>query len=73
MMTLSSFPILSSINVSPQVCYEFICDGVEAERIKYHTHQVLGDESAAMNSYKKLLQGERLLSFMRTRIIASKV
>jgi hypothetical protein len=65
MATQSRFPILEALQISPKNIYELLSTGVECERAKLLALQALGDERESLRSSTKILQGERVLCFMR--------
>lgn len=62
---MTNYPILESLGVSPQVMFDLITAGVESERTIYTTYKNLGDDRRAWQSLNKILQGTRVLNFMR--------
>lgn len=72
MTTTSYFPVLESMQISPKLVYEFLETGIEAERAKYNAQRLLNDPEA-LTSFHNILQGERLLCFMRRGIRAGKL
>ena len=71
MTTTYTFPILKSLDVTPQVAYEILFEGVSVFRVMYNTEKSLGHQSKAFELYDKVQQGERLLHFMRLNSVAS--
>jgi hypothetical protein len=65
MTTTTSFPVLLTLQVSPQTIYDFIEVGIEVERLKMQAMQCLEDDGKYFRSSTRILQGERVLSFMR--------
>lgn len=59
--------IFHSLNICPEVVYEFLEHGIEAERCKFLAERVL-NSTEAYYTYDKILQAERLLCFMRRAI-----
>lgn len=72
MTTASYFPVLDSLQISPQVIYDLLEHGIEAERVKFFAEKII-DAPDFYCSYLRILQGERLLCFMRRGIRASEV
>lgn len=68
MITTYQFPILKSLNVTPQVTFEIITEGVSTMRVMYSVHRSMGNDKQAMDLYDKILQGERLLNFIRLNL-----
>lgn len=68
MTTTYTFPILKSLDVAPQVAFEIISEGVSTFRVLYNVHRSMGNDKAAMELYDKILQGERLLNFIRLNL-----
>lgn len=54
-----------------QAVYYLLNQGIEAERTIYQAHLQIGDESKANISYKRILQGERVLSLIRSNRLRS--
>jgi len=67
MTTTSYFPTLDSLQVSPEVIYALLEHGVEAERAKYLAERII-ESPDAYDSYLNIMQGERVLCFMRRGI-----
>lgn len=65
MITTYTFPILKSLDVTPQTTYEIIFEGVAVFRVMYNTEKSLGNKMKELELYDKVQQGERLLNFMR--------
>lgn len=63
-------PVLESLNIPYQVPYDLISAGVESERIKYHAYEALGNTTKSDEALIKVLQGEKILSFMRSNALA---
>jgi hypothetical protein len=70
---ITPFPFLDVLNVPPQVVYDLIRAGVRCERRMKETYRILGNDSAYLDSSIKIKQGEKLLSFMRIKVAASKI
>lgn len=69
-MTVTSYlNVLESLQISPKVAYEFLVTGIETERLKFQALNILKSPEA-FESYHKILQGERLLCFIRRGIRA---
>lgn len=68
MTTVYTFPILKSLDVTPQTAYEIISEGVQALRVSYLTNKALGNHKEAFELYYKVQQGERILHFIRINI-----
>lgn len=67
------YPILDSLNIPHQVAYDLIAAGVESERIKYRTYESIGDMKKSDQALVKVLQGEKILSFMRLNALALEI
>lgn len=65
MMAVTAFPVLLTLQVSAQTIYELIQTGIECERIKMQSMQCLENDAQYYRSSSKILQGDRVLSFMR--------
>jgi len=72
MTTTSYFQVFELLQVSPVIIYDFISHGIEAERARYQALEILNNR-ATLESYRKILQGERVLAFMRRGISAEKL
>lgn len=70
MTTTYQFPILKSLDVTPQTAYEIISEGVSFFRVMYNTHKSMGNQKEALALYDKVQQGERLLHFIRLNLPA---
>jgi hypothetical protein len=68
MTTTYTFPILKSLDVTPQVAYEILIEGVSVLRIMYASSKASGEIEKALEFYDKVQQGERLLHFMRLNL-----
>lgn len=64
MITVTAFPILLSLQVAPQTIYDFIKIGVECERLKMKSMQLIQDDTEFYRASSKILEGERVLRFM---------
>lgn len=68
MLTTYQFPILKSLDVTPQVAFEIIDEGVSTFRVMYNVYRSMGNDKGAMEMYDKILQGQRLLNFIRLNL-----
>lgn len=67
------FPILQDLDVSPQTAYDIINEGLQSMRCSYLSHQALGNDRKAIEICDKILQGERMLHFIRINTVPGKV
>lgn len=65
MTTVTAFPVLLSLQVSPQTIYDFIKFGIEGEKMKMQSMHILENDAQYYRSSSRILEGERLLRFMR--------
>jgi hypothetical protein len=65
MVTVTAFPILKSLDVKPQTVYDFIKMGIECERVKMQSMQVLGNDTEYYRSLNRIMEADLLLRFMR--------
>lgn len=65
MITVYTFPILKSLDVTPQTAFEIIHEGVSVFRWAYTIQKGLGNQKTAFEIYDKVQQGDRILNFMR--------
>lgn len=70
-MITNAFPILDELKVSHDVAYEIWCDGVEMQRAKFESLLKLNNSYEAVETYLKVLQGDRVSCFMRRHIHAT--
>lgn len=66
MLTTTAFPVLLTLQVSPQTVYDFIKIGIECETIKMQAMQCLLNDAQYYHISSRILQAERILTFMRT-------
>lgn len=66
------FPVLASLNICPLLVYSWLEFAIEAERAKLEAQRILKSPEAC-DSYENVLQGERLLCFMRRGIRSDKL
>lgn len=65
MITTTAFPVLLTLNVSPQTVYDFIEIGIQCEYVKLQAMQCLCNEADYYRTSSRILQAERVLTFMR--------
>lgn len=65
MVTVTAFPILLNLQVSPQTIYDFIKIGIECERLKMQSMHIIEDDTEFYRASSKILEGERVLRFLR--------
>lgn len=65
MTTTTAFPVLLTLQVTPQTLYDLLQQGIECERIKMQAMQATQNDAQYFKSTAKILQGERVLTFMR--------
>lgn len=65
MTTTYTFPILKELDVTPEIAYEIIAEGVEAIRTNYIAARTLKNDAEAFTLYDKIQKGERILRFIR--------
>lgn len=68
MITVYTFPILKSLDVTPEAAYEIITEGVQSMRVSYLANRALNNHKEAFELYYKVQQGERILHFIRINI-----
>lgn len=65
MVTMTAFPLLKSLNVQPQTIYDLIKMGIECERIKKQSMQILENDTEYYRSLNRIMEGNLWLRFMR--------
>ena len=58
-------PVLTALNISPDVPYEIMFTGIQSLRVLYQANQRLGNDKEAFRLSGLVEQGEIILSFMR--------
>jgi hypothetical protein len=73
MTTTTAFPVLLTLQVSPQTIYDFIEVGIEVERLKMQAMQCLEDDGKYYRISSRILQAERVLTFMRKNAASGEI
>lgn len=58
-------PVLTALNISPDVPYEIMFTGIQSLRLLYQANRKLGNDKEAFRLSGVVEQGETILSFMR--------
>jgi hypothetical protein len=73
MTTTTAFPVLLTLQVSPQTIYDFIQAGIEFERLKMQTMECLKNDLEYYRISSRILQAERVLTFMRKNAASGEI